>query len=240
MGRTWAVWRRRTRCVFSSFLPPLPPDCLSANPDLGEADLKLVKRLGGTFRIVATSRDAPKIVRVLEFLLFAVISLSLEDSLLVDLGCPRPQLDTDIDTESQEVFEPFPLVQPDPLDDTGEDVERVSSLSNWQKVALDKYPTVDFRPRRLRTSFSAFGAEGWSSKLPLSRTTPPQLIMLTRFLSSNRTHRTTSSSRSEVPQTRQTHRLQVFIHVRRPLLRPCFACHLGSSISLRRPLASVS
>jgi hypothetical protein len=42
-------------------------------------------------------------------------------------------------------------------------VSTLSNLSSWQHVRLDKSATMagDSRPRRFRTSFSAFGAEGW-------------------------------------------------------------------------------
>lgn len=67
-------------------------------PELDEEDLQLIERVGGTFQLTSTPKDSLKLARILELLVFTVISLKLESSLLHDTSCPRPILE--VETES--------------------------------------------------------------------------------------------------------------------------------------------
>ena len=58
--------------------------------ELDKEDLELVERLGGTFRLTTTKKNLPRLERIVEFLAFSVVTLSLEAQLLSDLSCPRP------------------------------------------------------------------------------------------------------------------------------------------------------
>ncbi|GAA5907063.1 hypothetical protein JCM6882_005159 [Rhodosporidiobolus microsporus] len=122
--------------------------------DLDEDDLKLVNRLGGTFRLTATSRDGPKLERILELLVFAVVSLKLELHLLADISCPHPPPEVDEPA-------PFPTAA-SPTNGDGEEDDQIANLPGSFRVDFEQFQTEDWRmPRRVRTSFSAFGASSW-------------------------------------------------------------------------------
>ncbi|BGP15197.1 hypothetical protein JCM10213v2_003156 [Rhodosporidiobolus nylandii] len=135
-------------------------------PDLDDDDLKLVDRLGGTFSLTATARDAPRLERVLELLAFAVISLKLEVHLLADLSCPHPPPEPDLP--------PLPSAAETPSPTSHEGEDTVAHLpGSVGRVDLHKFATEDWRmPRRVRTSFSAFSANDWL-QLISPHPTPP-------------------------------------------------------------------
>ncbi|SCV71037.1 BQ2448_3799 [Microbotryum intermedium] len=58
--------------------------------DYEDEDLKLVARVGGTFYLIATAKELPKLERIIELVAFAAVSLRLEVGLLRDFRCPRP------------------------------------------------------------------------------------------------------------------------------------------------------
>ncbi|GAA5855603.1 hypothetical protein JCM8547_001612 [Rhodosporidiobolus lusitaniae] len=132
-------------------------------PDLDEEDLKLVERFGGTFRLIATSRDAPKLQRILELLLFAVISLHLEVHLLDSLSCPHPPPEPETPTPS----EPEEAADDSASAMTGESYEHISSLpASWGrhfgKFATTAGDQVDPRlGSRIRTPFSLGDFHAW-------------------------------------------------------------------------------
>ncbi|GAA6051243.1 hypothetical protein JCM3770_005888 [Rhodotorula araucariae] len=124
--------------------------------DLDDQDVKLVERHGGTFRLTSTPRELLRLKRILELLTFAVVSLKLEMHLLGDLSCPRsppnaprqpspPQYDFASEEDDHNDSEiPLPgAYRPDSKSDVPKAAE------DWQL------------PKRLRTRWSAAGANSW-------------------------------------------------------------------------------
>ncbi|GAA5823555.1 hypothetical protein JCM11251_000679 [Rhodosporidiobolus azoricus] len=133
--------------------------------ELDEDDLKLVHRLGGTFHLNATTRDGPKLERILELLVFAVVSLKLELHVLADMSCPHPP------PEAEEPFPSAPAPQAPTNSDEDEGDDQVVNLPGSYRVDLKQFQTEDWRmPRRVRTSFSAFGASSWLQLISSSPT----------------------------------------------------------------------
>ncbi|GAA5894532.1 hypothetical protein JCM8208_006266 [Rhodotorula glutinis] len=123
-------------------------------PDLDAEDLKLVDRHGGTFRLAATARALPRLERVIELLVYALVVLKLESSLRDDLVCPRP------------TTSPRLSVPPAPDDYKGVDCTE----DNSDVVFPGAYRLDDDHgdgsvgweiPQRWRSRWSSAGAESW-------------------------------------------------------------------------------
>ncbi|GAA6031138.1 hypothetical protein JCM8097_004022 [Rhodosporidiobolus ruineniae] len=124
--------------------------------DLDEADLKLVHRLGGTFQITATSRDAPKLERLLELLVFAVVSLKLEVHLLADLSCSHPPDPEPSEASAGDRDEVASIAsRPEP-----EEHDSIIDLGRSSHTNLRRYATEHYR-RLPRTSFARSSASSW-------------------------------------------------------------------------------
>lgn len=84
---------------------------LSLSAELDDEDLLLIDRVGGTFHLTSTAVDAKKLVRILELMAFALLSLKLEADLLRDTHSlrPPPDLDETSNAEEEEDVPPLPV-----------------------------------------------------------------------------------------------------------------------------------
>ncbi|GAA5983838.1 hypothetical protein JCM5350_007568 [Sporobolomyces pararoseus] len=131
--------------------------------ELDDSDLKVVHRLGGTFKLTVTKKSLPRLERLIEFLAFALISLRLEAILLDNLGCPRPAL-------ASTAGSPCPLAIVDSTDgdvETKEEEEGNSSVFDPKLPGSYNFDETEpdedwgYTKRSWRSSFSNSGVLAW-------------------------------------------------------------------------------
>ncbi|GAA5892561.1 uncharacterized protein JCM6883_007398 [Sporobolomyces salmoneus] len=167
-----------------------------------EDDLKVINRLGGTFKLTTTQKNIPRLERIVEFLAFAVISLRLESVLLEDVGCPRPEPSSPTETTC-----PSPELHPSSADSTMLENEEVNTSALDPKLP-GSYDFEDgeadddwgYAKRSWRSSFSNKGVLAWM-RLANPRAQLPQSRSLRRSvtLPANDTSPLTLRSISTVP-----------------------------------------
>ncbi|GAA5962584.1 hypothetical protein JCM3765_003738 [Sporobolomyces pararoseus] len=165
--------------------------------ELDENDLKVVDRIGGTFKLVATKKSLPRLERLIEFLAFALISLRLEAVLLDNLGCPRPVL-----TSTSGSPCPSPVIESTD-DDTATKEEEEGNSSVFDLPGSYNFDETEpdedwgYTKRSWRSSFSNSGVLAWM-RLANPRAQMP--------LKSNRSLRRSSTVPSNDPSPRTLHK----------------------------------
>ncbi|GAA5986930.1 hypothetical protein JCM10908_000958 [Rhodotorula pacifica] len=121
-----------------------------------EADLCLVDRAGGTIEVVATAKEATHLPRILEFLVFALLSASLELHLLHTVGHERQRTLEATSRDQQDVATSLAASENIEAGATGPDhlVERErSSRQSSPTVSTTSNLPEQSRSRRLRGSW---------------------------------------------------------------------------------------